>query len=73
MESANDGVMKWGKACIGRDIVFVVPEVRSCNARVSLTERHMLLEETALGADLLQEIRGQHEDLGVRAVALDSA
>lgn len=48
----------------------MVPEVRSCKG-TGQSNRNMLLEEAGLGADLLQEIRGQHENLGVWAIALD--
>ena len=50
----------------------MVPEVRSCKG-TGQSDGDILLERTGLGADLLQEIGSQHEDLGVWAIALDCA
>lgn len=48
----------------------MVPEVRSYKGS-GQSGKGILLEETGLGADLLQEIRGQHKNLGVWAVTLN--
>ena len=61
--------MKCGRAVIGKDIVVVDPVVRSYKLLSATGGRQRVQAQT----DFLEQVRGQHQDLGVRPEGLHCA